>query len=522
MHEPGESVATGSRPAKVLVACLLGMAAVVPLLPTYFGPSDLRTQLLTRSISVALICVAALRLVTALPDATRGIAHWRIGPWYLLWSTVSFGLASLTWLEPQIGSASRIAVPSVVGALMVVAVAQIAWTTGYVLGPPRLVAAVVSGSLAGLLRGTGTTVRIGPALPWVLYAIGTVARLATVRFTGSFGYVGAAATLLSTPLPLGQLLNMVSMLAIFAIAAAAYQLFSRPSTGRLISLLLLVGIEATVGALGGGKESFVLSMLAVLIPYGALRGRLPLKVILIGAFLFLWLVVPFNTSYRQVVRSERSVLTPSAAVAAAPQVLSQVARPNSIQTVLVDSAYTLLRRIREIDSVAIIRQRTPGIIPYRSPADYVTAPVLGVVPRVLWPDKPVLAAGYQFSQEYYQLPSSVYTSTAITPPGDLYRHGGWLPLVFGMALIGVACRQFDKAFRAEDDFRAICFLLVFIPMVVKAELDVFSLLASLPSAIVTAVIGAHLICRLPARSPGVPAGPPAAGPVRRQSVGTQA
>jgi hypothetical protein len=116
------------------------------------------------------------------------------------------------------------------------------------------------------------------------------------------------------------------------------------------------------------------------------------------------------------------------------------------------------------------------------------------VPRAVWPDKPVLANGYRFGQEYYG--STTYTSTAISTVGDFYQHGGWPVMVVGMLLLGCGCRLFDVLFRPESDVRAVCFLLVFLPMVVKAEVDVVAMIASVPAAVLTAVLGAHLMCRV--------------------------
>jgi hypothetical protein len=146
-----------------------------------------------------------------------------------------------------------------------------------------------------------------------------------------------------------------------------------------------------------------------------------------------------------------------------------------------------------IDSVAITIQLTPETIPYRSPAEFASAPVVGLIPRAVWPDKPVLVTGYEFSQDYYGTSSDMYTSAGITPLGDLYRHGGPLTVLVGMLLLGMGARLFDSLFRPELDPRAICFLLAFLPMLLRA--DVYNMIVGIPSGIVLAAVGAHLICR---------------------------
>ncbi len=483
---------------RAALTALLVTIAVLPLLPAGFRPLSTGTQLVLGAATVMLLCAAALHLVLQVPGGEHGVARWRVGPWYLLWGGVAFGLSSLTWLAPQTGTATRIAVPSVVDGLHLYALSVVVWTVGYLAGPPGFALAGSRRFVAALTRGTTATIG-GRGMPWLLYAAGSAARLVTVVLTGHFGYLGDPSVLVVHALPYGQVLNVLSTFALFAVGAAAYRAFTVGSRADAVTLWVLAATEVVVGALAGGKESFVLSALAVLIPYGATRGRLSWRILVIGALVFLTVVVPFNIGYRQVVRNGSASLTPAAAVSVAPQVLSEVAHPGLWGPGLLDSSAEILKRVRNIDSIAIITQLTPSAIPYRSPAEFAEAPVVGLVPRALWPDKPVLTNGYEFSQQYYGLPSTVYTSTAVTPVGDLYRHGGWPVLVVGALLLGAAFRLFDRVFRPELDPRALCFVLAFLPQLVKAEIDIYSLITAVPSGIVAAALGARLMCR-PARS----------------------
>jgi hypothetical protein len=475
-----------------LLALLLGAAAVALWLPGGLRALDPREQLVLGALSMTLLAFAALQVLAALPDGAGGLTRWRIGPWYLLWSALSFGIAPLTWLVPQTGSASQIALGSVVAALVLFGASLLPWTVGYCVGAPRAVRGLIERGVSLLLQGSTPTIR-GGAAPWVLYGAGTGARLVSVAVTGRFGYVGDPSVLVSQAGAFDHVLKLLSTLSLFAITAAAYRAFSDTTRGSRLTLWSLVGIEVVVGALAGGKQHFLLSVLAVLIPYGVLRGRLSLRILLAGTVVFLWVAVPFNTAYRQVVRGETSTLSPAAAVAAAPEVMSAVVSAGSFGEVVAGSTIQMLHRVRMIDSVAITIQLTPETIPYRSPAEFASAPVVGLIPRAVWPDKPVLVTGYEFSQDYYGTSSDMYTSAGITPLGDLYRHGGPLTVLVGMLLLGMGARLFDSLFRPELDPRAICFLLAFLPMLLRA--DVYNMIVGIPSGIVLAAVGAHLICR---------------------------
>ena len=54
----------------------------------------------------------------------------------MVWYALAYGVASVTWSQPQTGVAAEIIVPSVLRALLwPVAVGITAWATGYLVGP---------------------------------------------------------------------------------------------------------------------------------------------------------------------------------------------------------------------------------------------------------------------------------------------------------------------------------------------------------------------------------------------------
>jgi hypothetical protein len=163
--------------------------------------------------------------------------------------------------------------------------------------------------------------------------------------------------------------------------------------------------------------------------------------------------------------------------------------------VLSSSASFMLSRIREIDSPAIIMQRTPSQIGFQSPVQLIEGPVVTVVPRALWPGKPILDVGYQVSQEYYELPSSVYTSSSITPVGDLYRHGGWIPVIAGMFLLGCAVRFLDDVLDVSGNPHSVLLFLLLFPSLVNQESDWTGMLAGIPETVLVWLLAVYLTFR---------------------------
>jgi hypothetical protein len=238
------------------------------------------------------------------------------------------------------------------------------------------------------------------------------------------------------------------------------------------------------GAVAGGKTSFVVAILAVIIPYTMNRGRPPIGLTAAAIAFFLLIVVPFNLAYRAAEQNGVSQST-SEAVDTAPGIAGRVLASDLSPAALGQSADYLAVRIRTIDSPAIILQRTPAQIPYASPAQLLLSPVIDLIPRALWAGKPVLAVGWQMSQEYYQLPSAIYTSSDITPEGDLYRHGGWFWLAAGMFIGGCGIRVLDEATDLRRGPHGEFLILLLFPDIVMAGSDTTTLLAGIPATVLT-------------------------------------
>jgi hypothetical protein len=446
--------------------------------------------------SLALACYAAglLCLVGGRDGPWSAVARWKFGPWTLIWYGLTFGLATVTWSQPQNSTPAQIAIASVLRALWLVAVGMTCWVVGYAIGPRRTVQRLATQGMRAL-GGTFTGTVRSRLTPWLLYSIGSIAQIASAATTGRFGYVGNASSAVSSATGYGQVLTTLSLFAPLGLATASLQVYRERLPGARATLALLLSAEFALGAISGQKEIYVIAVLAVFIPASGTRRRVPRALIVGSIFVFLVVVIPFNQAYRTAVRGGSGTLSTSQAISEAPGIFDQTLTFKSMVTVLPSSVTYLLQRIREIDGPSIILQRTPGQIPFRSVAQLAEAPIIDMVPRVLWPAKPILASGYEFSQQYYDLPSTLYTSSAITPLGDLYRHGGWVPVMAGMFVFGCGVRILDGVLDARMNPHAIFFVLLLFPSLVVGERDWVTLLASLPATAMACLLAVALAFR---------------------------
>jgi hypothetical protein len=481
-HAPGLIAHRGA--GQFIVAGLLLVSTAAGFAAAAMSALSPSAQIRWASVALTVFCAGLLPLMAvAAGHRGLGLASWRIGPWSLVWGGLAFGLATISWLIPQTatGPSGAILPGSILRALSMLAVALVTLTAGYCAGPHRLAAARARRAAELLGRRFTDHVR-GPVVPWALAAVGICAQAGYALLTGHFGYVGDAAASVSTASGYSQYLAVLGECVPLAVVVAAIRAYQARTAAGWATLAVLFTTAIAVGAVAGGKESFVVAILAVVIPHSVIRGRLPTGAIAAAALVFLLVVIPFNQAYRSTARGAVTLST-GQALAAAPAIASQVASTDLSTAVLGESAGYLANRIRTIDTPAMIMQRTPGEIPFASPAQLLVAPLVDLIPRILWPGKPVLTPGYQISQEYFLLPAQEYTSSAVTPEGDLYRHGGWFPLIIGMFLLGCGIRVLDELADLRRGVHGALLIILVFPDIVQAGSDCATLLAGLPGMI---------------------------------------
>jgi hypothetical protein len=459
----------GSTPQR-LIGGLLLVAVAAALAIMAMSAIAIDNKIWWGAVTLATFCAGLLLLTSAMVNqAGLGITTWRIGPWTLATAIATFGLTTVSWIGTG-GTPAEILPSSILRTQWMIAVAMALFALGYCVGPYRL-AAIRSRRLTEALSRRFTDEIRGPAVPWLLLGIGLVAQ-----------YVSTVAGVVPTAAGYGQYLVIAAECVPLAVATAAIRAYRIGTPAAWLSLVIVLTATIISGALASSKGTFLIAILAAIIPYSIIHHRLPIGAMAAALLFFLLIVIPFNLAYRENAEFAPN-LTAAEAIADAPRIASHVLAYDVSTDVIGQSASFLAERIREIDSPAIIMQRTPSEIPFSASSQLVTAPLLGLIPRILWSGKPVVATGAEMSQEYFQTPAQVHTSTAITPEGDLYRHGGWFPLILGMFLIGCGIRILDEMSDLRRGMHGMILILLLFPGVVAEESDYSAMLAGIPGII---------------------------------------
>jgi len=470
---PGPSPTSGQANApddlppgtSVVAASFLAAAAVLPLaIAEVTTTADVRLT----ALSLSFLGASCLPLVSGRAGIRRALRDFRLGSWFVVWYTVGFGVLSLLSDPALIVSDAQIATDSVIRGLQLAGFGLVAWTVGYLV--------TVRTFRVGRAQRDRTPSTVVMAL---LFATGLLGHFLSA-LSGRFGYVGDAAGRISAPAATGQLVHILTSAGRFALILLAINFVSRRTGQARTFLLLALSVEVTIGLLTGMKSEFVLTLFAITPVLAIGTDRFPTKTLAGSAALLLLAVFPFVTTYRETVRAGSSELGPWQAFERAPALIGDIYTERGPVEILGTASEALVQRLGQVQNVAIIVQKTPNDIPYASMSEVFGAPVLGFIPRFVWPDKPILDTGYRFNQEYYGRPPTVYSSAPITPVGDLYRHGGLLVVAVGMATFGVAARFVDRRLHPRTGLRNGLYFIPFFVLLVNLEIGLVAMLAGLP------------------------------------------
>src|SRR6266568_5087486 len=126
-----------------LIAGLFLVAAAAALTVVAMSAVVADDQIIWGAIALAVFCTGLLLLMSATTGGDGfGLSDWRIGSWSLVWGALAFGLATITWIGSQAGTAAEILPASILRALWMLALAMAMLTAGSCAGPCRPVGPV--------------------------------------------------------------------------------------------------------------------------------------------------------------------------------------------------------------------------------------------------------------------------------------------------------------------------------------------------------------------------------------------
>lgn len=433
------------------------------------------------SIVVALVLYGAMTIMVP-RSLLFGLVDIRLGPWIVGYAALTFGLSTLTVVAGAADPRSRIDHSQLTGNLILVGASYALFALAYKFGGRP------NTSSPAKQHGALTAPRTV-----IAYTSGITALAISVLTSGRLGYLGDVSSDTSALSWYTQPLVMVSDIRICALGCATYMAFMTRQNSWRVIMFACFAIEIPIAGISGTKSGFIILGLAVILPYMLARRRIPRTFSLVCVVVLLVVVFPLVGVIRSAASSEGQRVSIS-------ETITRLVDPHLSRTAtggtLADQLLNATARFGLIGNVNVIQGITPKVIPYHDPLELVYAPAIGLIPRAIWPDKPVRLAGNTFYHLYWG--GQGYSFSAITFPGSLLLYGPPVWMLLAMIIFGLFIRRFDDWKSHLPDGLSLISVLVFFPILVKQEADLAGVLQSLPILILT-YLGAQwlLISRAP-------------------------
>jgi hypothetical protein len=267
----------------------------------------------------------------------------------------------------------------------------------------------------------------------------------------------------------------------------------------IVVLLCAVLITVLVGLFGQFKEIAILALVSpVLMWHLSKRRGVRARWFVLPAVLVVFLIFPLVT----IARWSSLAVGSTNPLRVAPAFLDQAVHHDWVTKQeralhpydpLMQPLAVTSHRLYGYESLALAIRYTPSEIPYLEGATLQNL-AAGLVPRVLWPEKPEIGTGYWFSVNYWGTPPGVpVVPQTITHPGELYIDFGITGIIVGLAILGLWYRFAWEATRPRESATAALLYTLILVTVVDVDRDLPLVYVTLVQRVVTAALLIALI-----------------------------
>ena len=220
----------------------------------------------------------------------------------------------------------------------------------------------------------------------------------------------------------------------------------------IISLLVLTSLAKS--AFQGNRGSLLQVIIVVAFAFLFSGRRLALKHQVFGAFLVaagLVVGMIYGTTFRSV-KEKQDRLDIGSYAGMVAESLDKLGSQD-IGTTLEVGLGAIAERLDSVSSLAVVVSNYESLAPYEelwgiNNNIYVDT-VTFLIPRVIWPNKPVAIEPSKYADLYFNLSENAF---AMTPMGDLLRNFGPVGVPIGMILLGMLLRVIWSALIESQEF----------------------------------------------------------------------
>ncbi|MEP6947033.1 MAG: hypothetical protein ABJA02_14020 [Acidobacteriota bacterium] len=335
----------------------------------------------------------------------------------------------------------------------------------------------------------------------VLMSLGII-NTAISLLSGLFGYQRGAIGIYDGIIFLSTLYWMQASFMLWFIIFRQRKLDNR----ALVIIGILVVSALTKALFAGNRSSFLQIFIYILIAYLLAGREVRVKQIaLAGLMLIAALLV--GTVYGTIFRDIKGSEDQQSGGAYTENVFNTIDKIGSDDNApLLGTGFSALaERIDTLSSVAVVVSNYEQLAPYEASYgldDNITKDLLTfLVPRVIWPDKPLASEPRKYSELYFNYGDN---SFAITPIGDLIRNFGVPGVFFGMLILGLILRGLFR-WLVEDQPRVLWRSTLYYMLLTGVSYESFygSIIPFLVKVGFTVIVGLVLVNMIAKRTGGI-------------------
>lgn len=233
-----------------------------------------------------------------------------------------------------------------------------------------------------------------------------------------------------------EYITIISSLSIIMFGALAIESYSNEKNKKMkIYMNGFFIILILIGFMMGMKGSVLMPILMLIMAKLLVQKKLNIKFIIIG---FVMLIIAYSVigNFREVLRSSDNLSRMEAL-----QLAITLSKVDDSNQNLTDAVFDRFNETKDF-SASIYYKDNYGLGEKDPQFLYsiMVAPLSAIIPRTVWPSKPMSTYGLWFSRAVYDVPDNVYSSTKMSMEGFLYFSGGIFGVLLGIYILGIVMK----------------------------------------------------------------------------------
>lgn len=291
-----------------------------------------------------------------------------------------------------------------------------------------------------------------------------------LMLTGQIGYGTFQENTTSSTSFLFQTLLFISPFLLGVFSIMKYKYNYKDTKFNYIFLLYFI-IQVISGFLSGMKESIIVPIIIVAIPYLLSGRKVPKKLVIISSVCFLF-IYPINNSFREILNAYPNLPREKAFGLALAKTVDINFSDN-----IKNSTDNYSSRLSLFPYLVYSVENQQNWKVYKSMDRYIYLPVAWIVPRFILPDKPKSENGGLVNEMIYGRDVGP-NSLTVTVYGWSFFEGGYFYVLVLFILLGLVITYFESILGLSSFFGILIYTQLLV-LLLKVESDIYFLISSI-------------------------------------------